>query len=40
MNDESPLRPFDTRIISDLPWVSVIRDGYYFIKKVGDNEKD
>jgi hypothetical protein len=29
--------PFDTRQICELPYVTLIRDGYVFIKKVGDN---
>jgi hypothetical protein len=28
-------KPFDTREICKLPYVTLIRDGYYFIKKVG-----
>jgi hypothetical protein len=29
-------RPFDTRELCKLPYVNVKRDGYYFIKKVGE----
>ena len=33
--------PFDTREICKLPYVTLNRDGYYFMKKIGDSvEKD
>lgn len=28
-------KPFDTRKVCELPYVTLIRDGYYFVKKVG-----
>ena len=28
-------KPFDTREVCKLPYVTLIRDGYYFVKKVG-----
>ena len=31
-------RPFDTRDVLELPYVSLQRDGYYFVKKVEENE--
>lgn len=29
-------KPFDTRKVCELPYVTLIRDGYYFVKKVGE----
>jgi len=31
-------KPFDTRKVCELPYVTLIRDGYYFIKKVGESK--
>lgn len=30
--------PFDTRKVCELPYVTLIRDGYYFIKEVGERK--
>ncbi len=33
-------RPFDTRDVLELPYVSLQRDGYFFIKKIGENNEE